>query len=341
MAMGQRPHFKSLSHLLQSAATLTGQKRIASLSAALTALCDNFGKGEKASKVLSLAGKLARYDVDLAIAWVDGIIVSLLAGTESGDAWFAKPKACQFLFAMNIACGTFRETRLRLIADYALSKFLPKSEDQLRDHLRITALFIEQFNENGDVFPSGPVYILRKVLADRSSFGFFVSQKVTAAATKLFEEMSTLPTIYSVYPELSQGIPSNPQFKRIHELAEKAKQQRIESFRTKRVFPPMIQMIPPQLDIVPKYKSEEDRLRKVLKNETRKVKRAEREAAKEKLRVKMEEKEKRKEERENVRKKVMSMMESERNYDLNMAAADGNAEEDKNDESDSSSDESE
>jgi hypothetical protein len=123
--------FQSLDHLLRDAARITSKKRIGSLSEALTALCDSF-PGQIASKHLTLAGKLARSDPDLSFAWVDGIITHLLTSTDSAATWFARPKSIQFLFTTNIARSSFRETQLRMIADYALSKFLPEQKISYR-----------------------------------------------------------------------------------------------------------------------------------------------------------------------------------------------------------------
>ena len=107
----------------------------------------------------------------------------------------------------------------------------------------------------------------------------------------------------------------------LEEVTEEAGLQRIEAYLNRRVFPPMIHMIQPQLEFVPKFKSEEDMLRDKLKRARREAKRTERQVAKVKMQEMREAHRKKKEERDKTWKENIAMLEAGRTDDLNMAAA--------------------
>ena len=315
-----KPKVESFLSVLNRAGAFLGA-RVHSVDACLDAAVAGLASGKGASKCVELAAKVASLAPDEVEQWVCRVINDLAAACEAPEKWFESGRAALFLFAANLASGTVNEAKLRMISDFALSKFVPGSEEQLADHLRIAALFLQKLNCDRSVFPSGPVSLLRRVLVDRQSLGFFVPQKLTAAAVKLFNEAAKFPTVKEILPELCSEFPNQPLFRGIRASAEEAGLQRIEAYLNRRVFPPMIHMIQPQLEFVPKFRTEEDMLRDKLKRARREAKRTERQVAKVKMQEMREAHRKRKEERDKTWKENIAMLEAGRTDDLNMAAA--------------------
>jgi hypothetical protein len=191
---------------------------------------------------------------------------------------------------------------------------------------------VEQFNNDKETFPNGPIVFLRKVIFDREAFNFSIPQAQFAIAVKLFETINGFPSVFRISPELLVDIPARPQFRALTARAASAAVRRIEEFTQRRVFPPMIQMIFPQLEPPQKAKTEEERLRKLLKTEARKTKRNEREHAKERVAKMVEAKQKKKTAAEATRRKVIAELEGQRTFDLNIAAVGPNGEKGKEEE---------
>ena len=314
------PKIENLLSVLNKASEFFGTK-LRSVDDCLDTVVKGLWSGKFASKCIDLASRISQLAPDQSDSWVTKVIDTLVAASSSAETWFSETRSVTFLVAVNISIDTPSEVKLRIIADYSLSKLKPSTEEHLADHLRIAALFIQKANGGRSFFPSGSVLLLRQVLIDRQSFGFFVPQKLIAAAVKLFLEVSAFPSVNQILPELCAALPRQPLFRAINAEAENAAVKRIDEYLNRRVFPPMIRMIPPQLEYVPKFKSEEDMLRNQLKRARREAKRAEREAAAVKMQEMREAQRKKKEERDKTWKENIAMLEAGRTDDLNMAAA--------------------
>lgn len=315
-----RPRVESRESILNKVSGLCKTK-VRNVSDALNVLSVEMTKGGSTAKCADLAVKLWQMVPEDAEKWADGIITTFVDLCDGPENWFAEGRSTTFLLAIHIVAGTVAESKLRLIADYALTKFIPTTEEQMFDHLRIAAIFVQQFNGGREIYPSGPVSLLTRILCNRQSFGFLIPQKITAAAVKLFNELAVFPSVNMILPELCSELPKQPLFREIHEKAEKAMEWRIESHRGQRVFPQVLKMIDPQLEYVPKEKTEEQKLRNQQKKMRKEIRNMEKEINKKKLAEMREARQKRKEEREKTWKQNIAMLEAGRNDDLNMAAA--------------------
>jgi hypothetical protein len=314
----KRPKFDSPDSLLPKASRMT-DKPARSVSEALSALASAISAATAPfPAAAALAARLSQCDPDLALAWADGAVAQFLAAAADASGWFASPQSGLFLFAAQIGAGTNRESQLRVIGDYALAKFQPQSPQALADHLRIASVLVEQCGAREAAFPSGAVALLTAVL--RGEFAF-APASAFETAFRLFEKTRRFPIIFRIWPELCARLPDGEKFTPLRELAAAAALQRIEEHRGRRVFPPMIQMIRPQLERAPKAKTEDERLRRALKNAQRKARQMEQKVAKDNREAKMEEIAKKRALRVQTRKQMIAMMEAERSYDLNLAAA--------------------
>lgn len=306
------------------------------------------------SKAIYLASKLASSDQDLSFTWVDGVINHFTTFSSNENDWFSEPQSNYFLFAFNISIGTHRETQLRIMADYVLSKFIPQTRIQLIDHLKIASVIVQHHKSHHDIYPSGPIYLIQLILSRPEEFHFTIAKTFIESAVRLLDTLvSSGGPILEMLPELLQSInqpsklieiatsslssvsqltPSTIEtLRKLNEQAKAVSSSRIDEFLSRRIFPPMIQMIQPMLTNKPI--DEEKKLKKIMKKERRKTKRAIEESRKAVLKDKIEKKIKHKEEKDNEYKKNIAMLERERTYDLNMAAQpanDGEEEEDKN-----------
>ena len=240
---------------------------------------------------------------------------SLVEATQSSSIWFSKPRSTCFLMATNIMADSVFENRLRLLSDYILSKFVPQNEKQLLDHLRIINIFVEQHPGNHAYFPSGPVTLLSLVLSN--NLPFKPSQKLSSASLRMFSALHSFPSFESIFPELSTLLPDS--LKKLHEFATISMQKRSSEYSTRIIWPPMIQQVDPVL--TPRELSEEQKLRKQRRKEQSKTKRL-MQKENELFRIrKFEEFKQKKLSREKYSSEMRAMMERERTYDLNMAAA--------------------
>ena len=206
------------------------------------------------SKALSFASKLSSKESDLASAWAEGVIQHLLVSAENEESWFSKPKSGMFLFGMNISAGTNKESQLRIIGDYVLTKFKPRNEKELVEHLRIASVFVQNLDNS---FPYGSVFLTKKVVFDKDSFGFRIQQSIISSAVNLLEILIKSDPVRIIAPELLMGCNDGSQVHKIIETADFAKQSRIDEFLNQRVYPVMIQMIQPHIPKVHKNKKTE------------------------------------------------------------------------------------
>lgn len=287
------------------------------------------------SKTLELAARISAAAPDLATEWVDSTI-SLFIEAIKNDKWFEKPpKAPLFLFATNIAAGTMKETQLRIISDYVLTNFIPKSSDELDVQLRIVSIFVNQHNAGKLYYPAGPIFLLTKMIAYKDTFKFSLSQKHMTYAVKSFELLSSFNAVKNIYPELVDKFPKIPQLRPVHDAAEIILKNRVIEHKSQRVFPRMIQMVDPMLERKPKDKSEVDKLRRVLKRQAKEAKKDQALLQQSLFQQQFEERIKKRQDTEKIRKEAITRQIAERTYDLNMAAApanEGNEEEEEEEE---------
>lgn len=323
-AVPAKPKVETTGDLLARTGRLCGGS-VRTVEEALSALA---GHVDAASvfpvKAISLAAKLARGEADAANAWAGGAVQRLLAAAESAEDWFAKPRAGEFLFAMNIAAGTVAEGQLRIIGDYALAKYAPRSETELIDQLRIASVFAQNA---GDSYPHGAVFVAKRGVFEKDSFAFRVQQSTVSSAAGIFEMLMKERSVRNVSPELLLGCSGGAQAQRIIQDANTAKQSRIEEYMNRRVYPPMIQMIQPQISKVYKKKTEEERLKEELKRERAKTKKELRQTREFARQEKEKERIQKKIDKDKQRRQVMAMLEAGRTDDLNMAAAPAHEEE--------------
>ncbi|KAH0805106.1 uncharacterized protein GO595_002051 [Histomonas meleagridis] len=316
----ERPKVETSDTIFSKVSVLC-HKKITSVSEALTALSREMTKANVfPSKTINLAAKIAYKETEESLAWVEGIVTLLLNSASNQEDWFSKPRAALFLFGLNIGNGTNKEIQIRIIGDYVLTNFIPQNESQLIDHLKIANVFTQQVNFNKDFFPYGSLFIFKKVIFEKESFPFQIPQKYISSSVKLLETLITFPTVRIVSPEIVHGNVGHPQIQNLIYNAKIYEQRRIEEYRTQRIYPPMIQMIEPQISKIFKKKSEDDRLKQELKKERSKTKkelRRTREFAREE---KEKEKVQKKRQKEKERRKVWAMLEAGRTDDLNMAA---------------------
>lgn len=311
------------------------------------------------SKAIYLASKLALNDQDLAFSWVDGVINHMTSLSQSASDWFSEIQSNNFLFAFNISIGTHRETQLRIISDYVLSRFIPQTRVQLIDHLKIASVIAQHQHSHPNIFPSGPVYLIQLILSNPSEFHFTIAKTLTESAIRLLDTLvSPGGPVKEILPELLQSInqpsklvdiassslstvsqlsqPSIDILKKLNEQSKAICIDRIVEFTSRRIYPPMIQMIQPML--ADKVVSEEKKLKQQLRKERRKTKRDIEQARKAIQEDQLEKKLKRKDEKEKENRKNLAMLEGERTYDLNMAAQPAKEDEEEEDKSESSED---
>lgn len=293
------------------------------------------------SKAIYLASKLALSDQDLAFTWVDGVINRFTTLSQNASEWFSETQSNYFLFSFNISIGTHRETQLRIIADYVLSKHIPQTRVQLIDHLKIASVIIQHLDSHPNIFPSGPVYLIQLILSRPNEFHFTIAKTLTESAARLLNALvASGGPIKEMLPELLQSInqpsklieiassslstviqltqPSIDILKKLNDQSKSISNDRIIEYTTRRIYPPMIQMIEPML--TNKVVSEEKKLKQQLRKEKRKTKRDIEQARRAIQADQQERKFKRKEEKEKENRKNLAMLEGERTYDLNMAA---------------------
>lgn len=315
--MRSKPHAVGFGRLLAKTSVIA-KKKLRTVSECLDALTVALARGAGASKCIDLATKISQIEVEETEIWVTDTINKLIEACESSETWFSGIRSTPVLFIANIAAGTVQEEQLRVVCDYALSKFTPMTEHALTEHMRIAAVFIQTHHANHSHFLSGAAIMLRRVIYERDGCPFEIPRAVSDSACRLLTELSRFPAVNHCLPEMIGSAAEPPGLAR---EAVKAEQQRIEEYLKRRVYPPMIQTLKPQVEYVPKFKTEEDRLRDKLKRAKREAKRTEKEVALNKMSEMREAKTTRREESERTRKEVITMLEAHRNDDLNMAAA--------------------
>jgi len=271
-------------------------------------------------KALDLANELCTIDLNSLFEWADASIERLVESAEQGN-WFESNKSIPILFILFSSSGTHRETRLSIICDYVLSKVLPSNEFELLDHIRICSLFINRIAERPDIYLSGIVNFLLRVLVKPDSLAFKVSKDTTQTCLRYIEKLKCLESFNESFPEIVSLIPHRTEFITLHESAEIMKTTRISHYMNKRVFPSMIQMLEPQLQYISKEKTEEEKMRKRLRKERSKTKRELLKESEARKIQKYQEMQDKKEKRQKARKEGLSILEQERTYTLDIAAA--------------------
>ena len=337
----QPPQQNDIASLLKKINQLC-HSNVTNFSAALSTLSKSLNDATvPSSKAIYLASKLALNDQDLSYAWVDGIIKHFTTFSQNANDWFSEPQSNYFLFSFNISIGTHRETQLRIISDYVLSKFIPQTRNQLIDHLKIASVIVQHQNLHPNIYPSGPIFLIQLILAKPNEFHFSIAKTLTESAIRLlYNLVSSGGSVMRILPELLQSInqpsrlveiassslstaskltqPSIDMLRKLNEQSKAIEIDRIKEYTSRRVYPPMIQMIQPML--ANKTINEEKKLKKQLRQEKRKTKRAIEQAKSAIQKDQLERKLKRREEKDKENSKNIAMLESERTYDLNMAA---------------------
>lgn len=346
-----KPQFNDANSLFKEINSLC-HSNVSNISKALDVLSQSFNKPEVSStKATYLAYKLASYDQDLAFAWADGIIKHFVAYSENALDWFSAPQSSYFLYAFNISIGTHRETQLRVIADYVLTKLTPQTQIQLIDHLKIASVIIQQ-GSTGNIFPSGPLNLVTSIISEPALYNFTIDKPIFDSSLRLFNKLvSSIDSVAQILPEILHTINGKTQLidiacstictasslsqssieiiRRLKTKSDQLQKHRISSYFDRRVYPPMIKILQPMLEH--KEISETKKLKIQLRKEKQKTRKAMAEENKARREVYFEKKEKQKAEKDKEYKKTISMLENERNYDLNMAAAAPKEEEDEND----------
>ena len=308
--------------------------KIHNISGALDVLSRSLEKPEiPSSKCIYLASKISSYDNEQSLVWVDEVIKHFLAAADSDSEWFKEKQSGLFLFAYNISVRTHRESQLRIISDYVLAKRKPKNVAQLAEHLKIASVLVQQHKSRTDVFPSGPVYLIHSILVTPQIYPFEIPKSLTDTAIRLLEALRYNESVSLIFPEICSEIEKLPETQKLHDIAAVLTNKRVDDYKSQRIYPPMIQMIHPLLTA--KTLTEEQKLKKQLKKEKHKTKREIEQARKILQRDMLQRKAERKEKKDAERRKVIAMLESERTYDLNMAAAppaEDEEEEEQNDE---------
>lgn len=313
------PKDNSLSSLFGKIGNLT-KKKITNAKTALDALaivCQQ--NDQRRSKACSFASQIAYQLEEESLIWVDSVINYLAEATLEGK-WFASPRSSLFLFAINISSGTPKEVRLRILADYVLSHEIPRNEEQLFEMFRIMSLIIHLNTGDREYYPSGAVTLLSRVLSEKNPLEFKLSPKSRSIAIKYFTDLQQYKSVREIYPELAIYLIKGKDMEQIHSTAAQIRNDRIAAYLSRRVYPPMIQMLEPMLQAKPKERTEEQKQKKALRKIKSALIRQNKKESEERQKSQLEKKRIEKEKKEKANREALAQLNEQHTYTLDIAA---------------------
>ena len=284
----------------------------------------------KRSKALELASKLSFIEPESSLEWVDKKIEQIINKIETNE-FFETDFSSEFLLTFTISLGTLKENPIRIIGDFILSTIEPINDKQFLILLRICSLFINNNIENNkNIYPTGSITFLIKSLTNKFKNLFNPLNEYKEICLKYLKEFSNFQNLNEILPEINFTYLNNNEY--LNDLINLIQKNRISKYLNKRIFPSIIQILEPQLNYLPKEKTEEDKLRKRLKKEKSKAKRELLLEAEARRLQKVEEIKQKREKRVKGYKEAISQLEQQRTYTLDIAAAPAKNEEEEEEE---------
>ena len=296
------------------------KKKVNSISNALDSLVIAAQQNDgRLSKTCSFASQLLFFAPLESEQWVDKTIKFLIDQTEQGK-WFSNQKSYYFLFCLNMAIGTSRETQLRILADYVLSYEIPLTEEQLLDHFRLINLLLTINNSERDFYPSGAVCLLSRLLSKQYPLQCKFSPKSRSIAIRLFNELRQFKSFNNIFPELAASLNDKKDMDGIKSQAKIILEDRINEILSKREYPPMIVQLEPRIEYKAKERTEEQKLKKQIRREQSALSRDIKKKNDEFILQKYREAQEKKEIKERENRKVLAMLNEQNNLTLDVAA---------------------
>lgn len=279
-------------------------------------------ESENIERCLDLSSKLMLYSEQTVLEYVKDKIDVLINEFTSGD-WFKNKKSFTILILLNLINDGVETHMLFLLSEYILSSLIPRDENELLDLFRILSLFI---NDCTDKLCTGALFFLFRILSHKSSkyselkFDFNVSEETICIAEEYLEKMKSNKAFYNSYYLYINLLQDDDIFSNYKEKATNILSDQKLVIQNTRVFPDIIRLYDPQLNVKPKKMSEDQKLKKKVRKLRSEVTKKLKKEVNDALLKQFKEKERRRIEKEKSNKELLALLNAQHGYDLNIAA---------------------
>lgn len=279
-------------------------------------------ESENIERCLDLSSKLMLYSEQTVLEYVKDKIDVLINEFTSGD-WFKNKKSFTILILLNLINDGVETHMLFLLSEYILSSLIPRDENELLDLFRILSLFI---NDCTDKLCTGALFFLFRILSHKSSkyselkFDFNVSEETICIAEEYLEKMKSNKAFYNSYYLYINLLQDDDVFSNYKEKATNILSDQKLVIQNTRVFPDIIRLYDPQLNVKPKKMSEDQKLKKKVRKLRSEVTKKLKKEVNDALLKQFKEKERRRIEKEKSNKELLALLNAQHGYDLNIAA---------------------
>lgn len=279
-------------------------------------------ESENIERCLDLSSKLMLYSEQTVLEYVKDKIDVLINEFTSGD-WFKNKKSFTILILLNLINDGVETHMLFLLSEYILSSLIPRDENELLDLFRILSLFI---NDCTDKLCTGSLFFLFRILSHKSSkyselkFDFNVSEETICIAEEYLEKMKSNKAFYNSYYLYINLLQDDDVFSNYKEKATNILSDQKLVIQNTRVFPDIIRLYDPQLNVKPKKMSEDQKLKKKVRKLRSEVTKKLKKEVNDALLKQFKEKERRRIEKEKSNRELLALLNAQHGYDLNIAA---------------------
>lgn len=279
-------------------------------------------ESENIERCLDLSSKLMLYSEQTVLEYVKDKIDVLINEFTSGD-WFKNKKSFTILILLNLINDGVETHMLFLLSEYILSSLIPRDENELLDLFRILSLFI---NDCTDKLCTGALFFLFRILSHKSSkyselkFDFNVSEETICIAEEYLEKMKSNKAFYNSYYLYINLLQDDDIFSNYKEKATNILSDQKLVIQNTRVFPDIIRLYDPQLNVKPKKMSEDQKLKKKVRKLRSEVTKKLKKEVNDALLKQFKEKERRRIEKEKSNRELLALLNAQHGYDLNIAA---------------------
>ena len=279
-------------------------------------------ESENIERCLDLSSKLMLYSEQTVLEYVKDKIDVLINEFTSGD-WFKNKKSFTILILLNLINDGVETHMLFLLSEYILSSLIPRDENELLDLFRILSLFI---NDCTDKLCTGALFFLFRILSHKSSkyselkFDFNVSEETICIAEEYLEKMKSNKAFYNSYYLYINLLQDDDIFSNYKEKATNILCDQKLVIQNTRVFPDIIRLYDPQLNVKPKKMSEDQKLKKKVRKLRSEVTKKLKKEVNDALLKQFKEKERRRIEKEKSNRELLALLNAQHGYDLNIAA---------------------